>query len=253
MNKISVLIFAHNEEEQIKDVIISAQTLTKSIYIADIKSTDKTDEIGKNLGSTLLNIPFVAYVELAREEAISQIDSEWILILDADERITSELAQEIKKIIVSATFTHFKIPRKEIFGKEIWLKHGGWWPNHQIRLFKKNNFISWPKVIHSTPQFTGKMGYLMSPILHFSKGDIEKTVIKTTVFEDIESDLLLKAGKNVSHLTFLRKFMGELYRRMFVHLGFLDGEVGIIESIYQAFSKTITYLYLYEKKTGSTL
>jgi len=72
-------------------------------------------------------------------------------------------------------------------------------------------------------------------------------VEKTIIFEDIESSLLFKASKKVKTSTFFRKFLGELYRRLIRSFGFLDGEIGIIESIYQAFSKTITYIYLYEK------
>ena len=73
-------------------------------------------------------------------------------------------------------------------------------------------------------------------------------VEKTLLFEDIESDLLYEANKKVTIFTFFRKFLGELYRRLIKHPGFMDGTVGIIECIYQAYSKTITYLFLYEKK-----
>ena len=128
------------------------------------------------------------------------------------------------------------------------MKHGGWWPDYQIRLFKKGSFIRWPDHIHSTPEFTGPLGYLTHPIEHLIVSSLEKMVNKTLLFEDYESDLLFKAGKNVHTLTFFRKFLGELYRRLIKHRGFLDGQVGIIESIYQAYSKTITYLFLYEKQ-----
>ena len=86
-----------------------------------------------------------------------------------------------------------------------------------------------------------------NPIIHYFHGNLESMVEKTIIFEDIESDLLFNAKKEVNISVFFRKFLGELYRRLFRNLGFLDGEIGIIESIYQAFSKTITYIYLYEK------
>lgn len=78
-------------------------------------------------------------------------------------------------------------------------------------------------------------------------------VQKTLIFEDIESELLCKANKPVSTITFFRKFLGELFRRFFANSGFLDGKIGIIESVYQAYSKTITYLLLYEKKNRRPL
>ncbi len=140
-----------------------------------------------------------------------------------------------------------------LFGKGSWLKHGGWWPDYQIRLINKKYFKSWPKQIHSTPLIEGNLGFLSHSLLHYSHQNMQSMVQKTIVFEDMESQLLHKAGKQVSTLTFFRKFIAELYKRLIGRLGFLDGTIGIIESIYQAFSKTITYLYLYEKKISSSL
>ena len=97
------------------------------------------------------------------------------------------------------------------------------------------------------------MRHLKEPFLHYSHGDLQAMVEKTLIFEDIESELLYKAGRSVSTLLFFRKFLGELERRLLRNKGFMDGEIGIIESIYQAFSKTITYLFLYEKKNSRTL
>lgn len=78
-------------------------------------------------------------------------------------------------------------------------------------------------------------------------------VEKTIIYEEIEAELLFKAGRKVSTLTFFRKFFGELYRRLLKRIGFMDGPIGIIEGIYQAHSKTITQLFLYEKKESRSL
>ena len=147
----------------------------------------------------------------------------------------------------------FRIPRKNTFAGKKWLRHGGWWPDYQIRLINKDSFISWPKQIHSTPNIKGISANLKNPILHNFHGDFESMVNKTLIFVDIESDLLYKADKKANTLIFIRKFLGEFYRRFFKHAGFMDGQVGIIESIYQSFSKTITYLFLYEKKKNRSI
>ena len=116
-------------------------------------------------------------------------------------------------------------------------------------------FVNWPKRIHSTPQIKGNFGYLKNPLIHYFHGNLTSMVKKTVIFEDIESDLLLKAKKTSGTKTFFRKYLAEFYRRLIKNLGFLDGSFGIIEAIYQAFSKTITYLFLYEKqnKKGRSL
>ena len=97
------------------------------------------------------------------------------------------------------------------------------------------------------------MGHLNNSFEHHFHGNIESMVQKTLVFENIESDLLFDAGKHVQTPTFFRKFVMELWRRLFQKMGFLDGTVGIMESVYQAYSKTITYLLLYEKKNRRTV
>jgi len=245
---ISILIQTHNEEKNIAECITSARLLTPSILVVDMESSDKTREIAKDAGAELLAFPYSHYVEPARSFGISQIESDWIFILDADERMTDELAEEIQKTITTTKHTYFKVPRKNIFGGKTWLKHGGWWPDHQMRLIRRSAFRDWPARIHATPSIDGSMGHLKEPFLHYFHGNIEQMVEKTLVFEDIESNLLFEANKAVSVSIFFRKFLGELWRRLIVHKGFLDGKIGIMESIYQAFSKTITYLLLYEKK-----
>jgi glycosyltransferase involved in cell wall biosynthesis len=258
---VSVVIHTHNEEANIKECIESAKLLTDTILVVDMESTDKTVSIAKELKVAVEKHPFSHYVEPARAFGIARALSDWVFILDADERITKELAEEIKQITNDnkispndvPAFTYYKVPRKNIFGKKKWLQHGGWSPDHQMRFINKNYFQSWPKEIHSTPKIDGQMGYLKNPILHYFHGDLEKMVEKTTVFEDIESDLLYKANRPVQTSTFFRKFVGEFYRRLIKNGGFWDGPIGIIESIYQAYSKTITYLYLYEKKNSRTV
>ena len=248
MNNISVLIQTHNEEVKIIDCIASAKLLTDEIVIVDMESTDKTQEIAKSNGAVVVSFPYSRYVEPGRAFGIKQIKSDWVFILDADERMPQELANEIKKMISQTEYAYFKVPRKNMFGGKKWLQHGGWWPDEQIRLIKLSAFESWPTQIHSTPRIKGEMGKLNGAFLHYFHGNIEEMVKKTLTFEEIESELLFKAQKPVSTSTFFRKFFGELWRRLLWKAGFLDGTVGIMESVYQAYSKTITYLLLYEKK-----
>lgn len=252
MNNITVIIHTHNEEKKIQECIFSAKLLTENIIVVDMKSNDKTLDIAKKHGIQVFTFPFSHYVEPAREFGINKVNTDWVFILDADERITKGLAQEIKNTINNNSCSYYKISRKNIFGKK-WLKHGGWSPDYQIRLINKKYFIKWPKEIHSTPVIKGNISFLKNQLLHLFHGDFEEMVNKTIIFEDIESDLLYKASKNASTLIFFRKFVGELTRRLLKHVGFLDGTVGIMESVYQAFSKTITYIYLYEKKKSSSL
>ena len=251
----TVIIHTHNEQDNIVESISSEKLLTDNVIVIDMESTDETVSLAKKNGTQVFNFPFSHYVEPAREFGIKKANTTWVFLLDADERMTKELAEEIANKIsnFSSLISHFRVPRKNIFGRQKWLRHGGWWPDHQIRLINTKYFKGWPKAIHSTPEIGGEFGYLKNPIKHFFHGDLGRMVEKTIIFENIESDLLFKANKPVGTVPFFRKFLGELNRRLFVNLGFLDGSFGIIESIYQAYSKTITYLYLYEKKNRRTV
>jgi glycosyltransferase involved in cell wall biosynthesis len=265
-NKITVIIHTYNEEGNIEECIKSAKLLTDDVILIDTESTDKTVPIAKALGIRTYGFKRSFYVEPSREFGIEKAGGEWVLILDADERITKELAKEILGALKGLSSggdssptkggirmtTHFKVPRKNIFAGKKWLQHGGWYPDHQMRLIKKSAFVSWPAVIHATPKINGEMEYLKEPFLHLFHPNLSNMVAKTAIFEEIESELLFKAGVKPKTRTFFRKFLGELNRRMFLKLGFLDGTPGIIEAIYQAFSKTITYLFVYEKYKKSS-
>lgn len=202
----------------------------------------------KKSGVEVYTFPNNRFVEPSREFSIAKAKTKWVFILDADERINTELSHEVLETVSKTDKTCFKIPRKNIFAGKKWLRFGGWYPDYVIRLIKKDAFVKWPSDIHSTPEIKGEIGYLKKSIEHYFHSSLTDMVKKTVLFEDIESDLLLKAGRTVSIPTFFRKYFGELYRRLIKNQGFRDGTFGIIESMYQAFSKTITYLMLYEKK-----
>lgn len=232
MTNLTVVIFTPIDDVNIKECVESAKLLTENIILIH---------------------PTSSFVETIRETGIKQAKTDWILILDADERLTKDLSKEIKSIIRNPQYTNYMISRKNIFAKTKWLRYGGWWPDYQIRLINKKHFVNWPKRIHSTPIIKGSTGNLSFPILHYFHGDLNKMVEKTIIFEDIESNLLFKANRTSGTLIFFRKFLAELWRRLFKGLGFFDGTLGVIESVYQAFSKTFTYLLLYEKNKSRTL
>ncbi len=252
---ITVLIHTRNEEKNIVSCIESARLLTESIEVIDMESTDKTIEYARAAGAHITSIPHARYVEPARAHAITTSPTPWVFILDADERMTPELAGEIKSLIATSNTpespTHYRVPRKNVFNQKTWLKHGGWWPDHQMRFMKRDAFIEWPARIHATPSIAGSEAYTQNPIIHYFHGDVAGMVEKTILFEGIESDLLHAAGRPANVPIFFRKFYGEMWRRLIQKAGFLDGTHGILESLYQAFSKTITYLILYEKSLAT--
>lgn len=249
---LGVVITVYNEGQHIQECIKSAQLLTDNITVIDTQSTDNTKQLALEAGVQVYSYPYLSYVEPSRNFAIEKVDADWVLILDADERITQEAADEILKTIGTTDKSHFLVPRKNIMARKRWLRYGGWYPDNIIRLILKKDFVDWPKAIHSTPQINGEPGILNNPLIHYFQPSLEFVVNKTATYEDIESDLLFMAHKKVNTIVLFRKFLGELYRRLILKRGYMDGTYGIIQSLYQAFSKTITYIFLYEKYEEST-
>lgn len=247
MSSISVVITAYNESHNIENCIKSARRLSQDVFLVDTGSTDDTVKAAALLGCTIKHFPYHRYVEPSRAFAMQSSNGAWVFILDADERITQELAKEVKLVIKNTDKTHFYMPRKNIFAGLKWLQHGGWYPDPVLRLVKKSAFKKWPHAIHASPLIEGHSGRLKNPIKHYFHPDLEHMVKKTAIFEDIESELLYKAHRKVNTAMFFRKYFGELYRRLVKNAGYLDGMPGVIESMYQGYSKTITYLMLYEK------
>lgn len=248
---ITIIIHTHNEKKNIEECLASARLLTETVIVVDMESDDATVSLAQKAGAQIACFPYCQYVEPSRAFGIETAPTPWVFLLDADERMTKELATEIKKAITNDVCTHYQVPRQNIFAGQKWLKHGGWFPDYQIRLIKKSAFIRWPSQIHSPPEIKGSAGRLTAPLRHYFHPNLENMVEKTSVYENIEADLLVQAKVKPSTLTFMRKFLGELYRRLWRNAGFLDGPFGVIESIYQAFSKMITYLFVYEKNRDS--
>ncbi len=250
---LGILIQTYNESHNIDDCVKSALRLSKNILIVDTQSTDDTRKKAKKYPEVhVTSFPYHRYVEPSRQFGIDSLKTDWIFILDADERLSAEVIKEIHAAIQNPEYTHYKLPRLNFFKRTIPLKHGGWYPDRIIRLVKKDAFIKWPKEVHSTPAIEGRCGELSEPFFHYSQDDLGVMVSKTTLFEDVESDLLVAADRDASTAIFFRKFLGELNRRLIQKAGYRDGLFGNITSLYQAFSKTITYLYVYEKKQKST-
>lgn len=171
---------------------------------------------------------------------------DWLLYIDTDEEVTPLLKKEIIDATNNGDFAAYAIPRKNIFlGKE--MHWGGWQPDFVLRLIKKNTFREWVGELHEQPVVNGKIGHLKERLTHYSHRNLSDMVDKTNEWSEIEAKLLYDSGHPpMNILRFFSAGAREFWYRGIIKLGFLDGTVGIIEVIYQTFSKLITYSKLWE-------
>ncbi|MEM4230387.1 MAG: glycosyltransferase family 2 protein [Candidatus Pacearchaeota archaeon] len=242
--KISAVIITRNEEDKIKECIDSLY-FCDEIIVIDNNSSDKTRDIAKELGAKVFILEKDDFSEL-RNFGLKKVLGDWILYVDADERVTSELARSIKyqvSSIKNEDVAAFTLKRKNFY-------YGNYeWPyiEHIVRLFKKDKLKGWRGRIHESPVINRRVEELDGFLLHYSHRDLSSMVSKTIEWSQIEAELRFNAHHpKMIWWRFPRVMLSAFYDSYIKQGGWKVGTIGIIESFYQAFSVFITYAKLWE-------
>jgi len=189
-----------------------------------------------------------------RNEGAKTAKGDWLLYIDTDEEVSSDLRNEIKSKTDNFQFVNsaYAIPRRNKFlGHR--MRWGGWYPDNVLRLIKKDKLKGWFGELHEQPLIDGEVGCLTKPLLHESHRNLHDMVEKTNKWSEIEAKLLFESGHpKMNFFRFCSAGFREFWYRGIVKLGFLDGRVGVIEIIYQMYSKLITYAKLWEKQLNES-
>ncbi|KKU64167.1 MAG: Glycosyl transferase family 2 [Candidatus Woesebacteria bacterium GW2011_GWC2_47_16] len=248
MDKISVVINTRNEEKNLPKTIASVKAIAHEIVVVDMKSEDETVKVAKSLGARVYEHEKTGYVEPARNFAIAKTMGDWVLILDADEEIPNGLGLKLKKIAKSPKADYFRIPRKNIiFGK--WIKHAHWWPDYNIRFFKKGHVV-WNELIHSVPITQGVGADLPAKeelaIIHFNYSSIEQYLERMNRYSSVQARVLIEGKHKFIWKDLITKPVNEFLSRYFAGEGYKDGLHGLALSLLQAFSELIVYLKVWQ-------
>jgi len=227
MSKISVYIIAYNEAEKVAATIESA-LWADEIVLIDSWSSDGTPEIATKLGAKVIQVDFKGFGDL-RNQAIAACTHEWIFSLDADERCTPEVAQEIQSIVNAIdTADAYWVPRRNFFMGQ-WIKHSGWYPNYrQPQLFKKGCMRYDLKEVHENYILNSSkaVGYIQNAIWQFPFKNMSEVMHKANRYSTLGAQRIterkLSMGTALTHgiWTFLKHYVFKL--------GFLDGWAGFV-------------------------
>ncbi|MEK7573055.1 MAG: glycosyltransferase family 2 protein [Patescibacteria group bacterium] len=247
MNKISAVVSAYNEEAKIEECLESLR-FCDEIILVDNSSTDKTADIGKKFTSKIYHRENNIMLNVNKNYGFSKATGDWILSLDADERITSELKVEIKENIKRNNMSGYWIPRKNIiFGK--WIQSEMWWPDYQLRLFKKNKGKFPQKHVHEYINIDGDTEKLHQPMIHENYSSINQYLHKMQViYSENEVKNLLESGVEIKWTDAIRFPVQDFLKTFFLQKGYKDGLHGLVLSILQAFYMEIVFAKLWEKK-----
>lgn len=245
---ISCLVHTYNEEKNINRCL-SSLWFADEIVVIDMGSQDKTREIAADFKAKIFNHPYTGFVEPARNFGIKKAKGDWILIIDADESVPRSLAEEIKRLIKGpGEYDYFRIPRKNIIFSK-WIKYSGWWPDYQVRLFKKGA-VSWIEKIHGIPLTSG-LGSEVRPqeefsIIHHHYDSLSQYLDRMNRYTSVQAkELYLNNGKTSLKEIILQP-LNEFVRRYFMMEGYRDGIHGLSLSLLQSFSELVVVLKLWE-------
>lgn len=245
MAKISVCLATFNEEKNIGDCLESVRQLAEEMVIVDGASTDKTVAIAKKYGAKVIVRENPAMFHINKQKAFEAATGDWILYLDADERVTPELKREILSATRHTVHDGYWMPRKNIiFGR--WIEHSGWYPDYQLRFFRRGRGRLPCKSVHEQPILKGKAGYLKNPLQHENYQTISQFVARLNRYTENDKNLFLSENKKIQWHDAIRFPASEFLKRFFLEQGYKDGLHGLVLSIFQSFSAFVTFTKIWE-------
>ncbi|MFH1313153.1 MAG: glycosyltransferase family 2 protein [Candidatus Eisenbacteria bacterium] len=229
--RISAIVITHNEEANIEECLRSV-AWADEIVVVDAMSTDRTFEIAAGFTDRVLRKPWEGYAA-ARRHAIAAAGSEWILSLDADERVTPELRAEIEAHLAAPDADGYLIPRKAYFlGR--WIRHCGWYPGHVIRLFRKDRARVTEKMVHEGIRVDGRVGTLNNHILHYTYRTAEAYFDRFNRYTSLAAKESHLKGKKAGLADILLRPPSQFLKMYIIKLGLLDGLQGFILCVFSA-------------------
>lgn len=238
-----------NEEKNISKALESVKWADE-IIVCDMYSSDKTAEIAKKMGAKVIFHKKLDFVEPARNFAISKAACDWVLVLDPDEQITESLKERLVQIAGKMKeIDYVRVPRKNIIFNK-WIKNAGWWPDYNIRFFKKGK-VQWTDKIHRPPETQG-LGLDLDAdekwaIIHHHYQTISQFIERMNRYTSVEAESMIKGGYQFDWKDLFRKPMEEFLSRFFARHGYKDGLHGLALSLLQALSNLVVYLKTWER------
>lgn len=248
MNKITVVINSYNEEKTIERAVRSV-SWADEILVCDMNSEDDTAVIAKKNGAKVIFHKYQRFVEPARNFAVSKASNEWVLILDPDEEAPTGLEERLRDIAQNGGIvTHVELPRRNIIFDK-WVKASMWWPDYNIRFFKKNSAV-WSNNIHRPPKTVGQGLKLPAEervaIIHHHYDTIWQFLERMNRYTDIQAEELIDNNYEFDWKDLIKKPLSEFLSRYFAHRGFEDGLHGLVLGILQGFSFFVVYIKVWE-------
>ena len=249
MPKLSVIIICKNEAINILDCINSA-SFADEVIVLDSGSDDGTIDLVKTTTAKLLITDWPGY-GVQKNRAIEAASGDWVFSLDADERISEPLVQEILSVISKEDYQVFDVPRISLYVSKF-MQHSGWRPDRTKRLFKKESAKFSERMIHESLLTTYSIGHLKEPLIHYSYRDFDTVLNKINEYSSLSAKQNFLNGTTKASLKkAILHGMWAFLRTYILKAGFLDGKEGFMLAVSNAEGVYYRYLKLMQLQNSN--
>ena len=240
MTTLAVIVITKNEARNIEACLQSVR-FADQIVVLDSESTDGTAELAKSMGAELSQSGDWPGFGIQKNRALALANCDWVLSIDADERITPELQAEIKEVLDKPQFDVYSFPRLSSYCGQ-YMRHSGWYPDRITRLFKRGSASFSNDLVHEKLITDREVGQLKAHLLHQSFHDFEAVLDKANRYSTAGAQHLFLQGKKASIGQALGHGLWAFVRTYVLRLGFLDGRMGLLLAISNAEGTYYRYL-----------
>ena len=243
---ISACIITLNEESRIRDCLESVKWVDE-IIVVDSFSTDKTVDICKEYTDRVYQRAWPGNID-QKNYTMSLAKNNWILSLDADERLSPKLIEEIQEAVRNpGNVAGFFFPRRSFYlGR--WIYHGDWYPDYQLRLFKRGNGQWQGTNPHGRVILDGKTRHMKHDICHFNYKNFSHQLRTIDNYSNIFAEVMVKKDKGFSLFQLIFRPLYKFIKVYFIKMGFLDGLPGLVLAVSNAFYIFVKYVKLWERE-----
>lgn len=248
MQAISATLITHNEENNIAQALKSL-SWADEILVVDSGSSDATVEICRGFQSTILHRDWTGYVD-QKNFALEKARNDWVFSLDADERASPELISEIRELNRKGfSSPGYRIPRVAYFMGR-WIRHGGWYPDYQLRLFDRRSGRWEGGHVHESFKVKGSSAFLSGEILHYSYRNISDYLERLETYSSLAALDYRQRGKKATLPGLMFNPLAAFLKSYLLKRGFLDGTPGFMVAAMGAVSVFFKHSKLYEIQLG---
>ena len=237
---LTVVVITKNEEENIDACLTSVSGWADEIIVVDDESDDKTRERAvKFTGKVFIKEMKVEGTH--RNWAYAQAGNTWVLSLDADEKVTEELKQEILSVLPGTPHAAFDIPLRNYIG-DYWVRYGGWYPAAKVRLFDRTKFKYEDVEVHPRVFINGTCGHLKSDIIHKGYPDLEHFLSSVNRQTTLEARKWINTGRKMSLGRIIWRTVDRFFRRYLGRKAHKDGLYGFVIAYFDSLYQVLSYV-----------